>query len=76
MQTKNFNCENCNYIANNHWNLKMHYFSCHATKEERMKQKYYCNICDNVFFCETYYKKHINGRKHKNMVEFIERNNK
>ena len=65
------NCKNCDYSSNNHWNLKMHYFSAHATKEERSAQKYYCVICDNVFFCETYYNKHINGKRHKNMTDFI-----
>ena len=38
-----FNCKNCEYIANNHWNLKMHNLSSHTTKEERSKQKYYCD---------------------------------
>ena len=69
-----FNCKNCEYIANNHWNLKMHNLSSHTTKEERSKQKYYCDICDNVFFCSAYYNKHINGKRHKNMQEFIDNN--
>ena len=75
IKLKNVNCKNCDYIANNHWNLKMHYFSAHATKEERSKQKYYCEICDNVFFCEAYYKKHINGKRHINNADFIEKKN-
>jgi hypothetical protein len=54
----------------------MHNLSSHTTKEERSKQKYYCNICDNVFFCSAYYNKHINGKRHKNMLEFVEKNNK
>jgi hypothetical protein len=54
----------------------MHNLSSHTTKEERSKQKYYCDICDNVFFCSAYYNKHINGKRHKNMLEFVEKNNK
>jgi hypothetical protein len=50
----------------------MHYFSAHSSKEERSKQKYYCDVCDNVFFCEIYYKKHVDGKRHNNMVKFIE----
>ena len=38
-------CEQCDYIASNYWNNKMHYFSAHSSKEERSKQKYYCDIC-------------------------------
>ena len=50
----------------------MHYFSAHSSKEERSKQKYHCDVCDNVFFCEIYYKKHVDGKRQKNMVKFIE----
>ena len=64
-------CDNCDYVSSTHWNLKMHYFSSHATKEEREKQRYYCKTCDNVFFCSSYYNKHINGKRHLKMVEFI-----
>ena len=46
----------------------MHLLSKHSTKEERMKQKYYCEDCDHVFFCSTYYNTHINGVKHKNTI--------
>ena len=52
----------------------MHNLSAHSTKEERSKQKYYCDICDNVFFCSAYYNKHIAGKRHKNMQEFIDNN--
>ena len=70
----NYKCENCEYASKNHWNLKMHNLSSHSTKEERSKQKYYCDKCDNVFFCSAYYNKHINGKRHKNMQEFIDNN--
>ena len=28
-------CDQCDYIASNNWNNKMHYFSAHSSKEER-----------------------------------------
>lgn len=40
----------------NHWNLKMHKLTQHSTLEERTKSKYYCNICDLVFFSQLYHK--------------------
>ena len=63
-----YDCDNCDYKGNTHWNLKMHIITQHSTKEEREKQKYYCKVCDNVFFCSTYLTKHINGIVHKNKV--------
>ena len=63
------NCDKCNYVGLNHWNLKMHLVTNHYTKEERSKEKYYCNDCDQVFFCSEYMKKHMNGKKHNNMIK-------
>lgn len=62
-------CSECDYEAFTHWNLKMHYAKVHSTKEEREKYKYYCPICDYVFFCSAYYKKHIEGIKHQQKVK-------
>lgn len=59
-------------ISLTHWNMKMHYISSHTTKEERMKQKYYCESCDKVFFCSAYMNKHNESTKHKNMVLAIQ----
>ena len=67
-QKKPIYCDICNLESLTHWNHKMHLLSKHSTKEERMKQKYYCEECDNVFFCSTYYNNHMNGIKHKNVV--------
>jgi len=38
-------CEQCDYVALNNWNNKMHYYSAHSSKEEQSKQKYYCDAC-------------------------------
>jgi hypothetical protein len=65
---KTYICTNCNYEGLNHWNLKMHLITQHTTKEERSKQKYYCSVCDKVFFCNTYYVKHNEGKTHKNRI--------
>lgn len=67
-----YNCEHCDYVAKTNWNVKMHYYSAHSTKEERQQQKYYCDVCDNVFFCSAYYKKHISGKRHLLKVKTIE----
>ena len=61
-------CNICNLVSLTHWNHKMHSLIMHSTKEERMKQKYYCNECDHVCFCLSYYNKHINGIKHRNIM--------
>jgi hypothetical protein len=59
-------CNICNFSTSTHWNLKLHILSHHSTKEEREKHKYYCGICDLVFFCSTYMNKHTTGKIHKN----------
>ena len=46
----------------------MHMIINHSTKEERMKQKFYCIDCDQVFFCAQYKKTHDNSTKHKNLI--------
>lgn len=73
-EKKSLNCSICNYESSSHWNLKIHVLSNHSTKEERMKHKYYCAVCDQVIFCSTYMNTHINGNKHKK--KFLEDNNK
>jgi hypothetical protein len=61
-------CTKCIYECRSLWNFKLHYLSQHATKEERSKSKYYCDICDQVFFSPLYLVKHNNGIRHKNIV--------
>jgi hypothetical protein len=63
---KSSKCNLCDYETSSHWNLKLHMLSQHSNKEEREKQKYYCEICDLVFFCNSYKNKHLNGKIHKN----------
>jgi hypothetical protein len=62
-------CDLCNYETSSHWNIKLHKLSQHATVIERQQHKYYCNLCDQVFFSKLYYDKHMNGKKHFNMVK-------
>ena len=50
-QKKPISCDKCNYVGLNHWNLKLHILTQHSTIEERKKAKYYCETCDQVFFC-------------------------
>ena len=65
-------CEICNHQSFSHWNLKMHILSQHSTKDERISSKFYCGVCDQVFFCELYFDTHNKGIKHKNMIKAIE----
>jgi hypothetical protein len=65
-QPKTTICNICNFSTSTHWNLKLHILSHHSTKEERQKHKYYCEVCDLVFFCSTYMEKHQSGKIHKN----------
>jgi hypothetical protein len=50
----------------------MHVLKIHGTIEERSKQKYYCNVCDYVFFSKLYLDKHTNGIVHKNLVKALD----
>ena len=61
-------CSICNYECFNHWNLKHHILTQHSSIEERKKEKYYCDICDTVFFCKLYMETHMKGKKHKNTI--------
>ena len=66
-EKKIFKCNSCDYKTNtSHWNLKMHITSKHSTIEEKSKQKYYCVICDSVFFSPLFYKNHIKSILHIN----------
>ena len=69
---KTTKCDLCDYESNTHWNVKIHKLKIHASSEERAKQKYYCNICDVVFFCKTYQDKHLNGKVHFNKIKIQE----
>jgi hypothetical protein len=61
-------CSVCDYKTNSMWNFKLHKLSQHSSKEERSKSKYYCNVCDLVFFSPLYMNKHMNGIRHKNLL--------
>ena len=57
-------CLICNKTCFNHWNLRYHILTQHSTKEERMKEQYYCQVCDRVFFCKYYIDLHMKSDKH------------
>jgi hypothetical protein len=69
---KSTKCDLCEYESNTHWNVKAHKLQLHASPEERQKCKYYCGICDYVFFCESYLSKHVSGKIHLNKVKIKE----
>jgi len=65
-QKKTTKCDFCDYKSTSYSNITNHKLSCHSTLEERKLQKYYCDICDVVFLCNAYMKKHYEGKYHKN----------
>ena len=67
-QPKTKKCDECNYSAITHWLIKMHKIINHSTLEERKTQKYYCAICDVVFFNPQYKEKHLQSAKHTKMA--------
>jgi ribosomal protein L37AE/L43A len=67
-----FKCDECDKILANHFSYKIHMMQQHATIEEKMNQKYYCEICDTVFISKLYMDKHIAGKKHNNIIKSIE----
>jgi hypothetical protein len=64
----NHKCTLCDYETSSMWNYKLHQLSQHSTKEERAKSKYYCELCDQVFFSPLYMDKHMKGIRHKNIM--------
>jgi hypothetical protein len=62
-------CDECDYVATTHWLIKKHKITNHSTIEERQKQKYYCNMCDLVFFCPLYKEKHLQSARHIKIAE-------
>ena len=71
-EKKTTKCDICEYESNTHWNIKIHKLKIHSTPEERAKQKYYCSLCDVVFFCKAYQDKHLNGKVHMNKIKIQE----
>ncbi len=72
-------CSICGYKGYTHWNLKMHMITNHSTLEERQAQKFYCSICDIVFFIQSFNINHFAGKRNKNMelaVKYQEEINK
>ena len=73
-ENKKIECTICNYSASSHWNLKIHNLSYHLKKEDKLKHKYYCEICDCVMFNPTYYKKHLSGNRHNKSIATLNNN--
>ena len=64
-QKKVYKCEFCEYETKiSLWNCKMHVIAKHSTKEVRTQQKYYCSICDVVFFSPLYLTNHNKNISH------------
>ncbi len=57
------------------WKIFEYYSCLKLSEEERSKSKYYCDVCDKVFFSSLYHDSHMKGIKHKNLVKLYEYNN-
>jgi hypothetical protein len=72
---KIYKCSNCDYeTKTSNWNLKMHTLTKHSSKEERTKYKYYCNLCDSIFFSPLYLESHMKGSVHTNNLKLLDYN--
>ena len=71
-QPKRIECTICERKFINHITQKHHMLSTHSTKEERSKEKYYCESCDYVFISKLYMDKHIEGKLHKFKFKSLE----
>jgi len=71
-QPKPTSCTLCNRSFINHITQRHHMLSAHSTKEDRVKEKYYCDCCDVVFISKMYHDKHNSGKKHLIMINALE----
>jgi hypothetical protein len=69
---KSISCVECDRTFINHITRRHHMLSVHSTKEERAKEKYYCDICDYVFISKLYMDKHIQGKFHNSKIKALE----
>lgn len=71
-QSKSKECVQCNRKFTNHLTQHHHMLSAHSTKEERSKEKFYCEICDFVFVLKLNLDKHNKGQNHLSKVKALE----
>jgi hypothetical protein len=71
-EKKSKKCNICDYEASSHWNIKIHVLSQHSTIDEKKQYKYYCEICEQIFFSSKHFKSHVSGKKHENVMKIKE----
>lgn len=57
-------CNICGYCAVHTFNFKIHKIVCHGTSEEKKTAPFYCECCNMAFFCNLFYTKHMESKKH------------
>lgn len=72
LKEKIFRCDKCDKVLANNFTYKIHMIQIHGSLEDKLKQRYYCKVCDTVFISKLYMDKHNNGKKHNNTVKSIE----
>lgn len=71
-EKKSKKCNICDYEATSHWNIKIHVLSQHSTIDEKKQHKYYCEICEQIFFSSKHFNAHVSGKKHENVMKIKE----
>jgi hypothetical protein len=68
-------CPSCNYTTKSNIAMESHILNNHSSKDERKKKfKCYCEYCDFGTFSEEHYKtKHLNTKKHTQMMELVKK---
>jgi hypothetical protein len=68
-------CPNCDYTTKSNISMETHILNNHSTEEQRKtKFKCYCDYCDFGTFSQEHYEKHLDTKKHKQMLKLLEKN--
>ena len=70
MTDKELSCKLCNYKTTLTADWMKHIKS--QKHQRNGEKKYYCNICDIVFFSKLYQDKHLSGKVHLNKIKIQE----
>lgn len=65
---KKATCQYCSY-SSSHWNIKNHELAVHGTIEDKMKHKFYCQLCDSLQYTNPQYQKHLTSKHHLKKIE-------
>ena len=68
-------CDKCDHISKTCYIAKLHKLNNHSTLDERKEGfKYYCEVCDYGTFLPSSYKRHSESKKHKHIINILNKN--